>query len=98
MNRREIPRIEMFDYGQEYLRRQGFVAMPFLDSLSLDPARLSPHFNDFYQVSLMSGDCGLMHDFRKTDVDAKRMLLHSGLSVSEIGYRLGFKDPSHFSR
>lgn len=29
---------------------------------------------------------------------AKRQLLHSELSVSEIGYRLGFKDPSYFGR
>lgn len=31
-------------------------------------------------------------------LDAKRLLLHSDLSVSEIGYHLGFQDPSYFSR
>lgn len=31
-------------------------------------------------------------------LDAKRLLLHSDLSVSEIGYDLGFHDPSYFSR
>lgn len=31
-------------------------------------------------------------------LDAKRLLLHSSLSVSEIGYQLGFVDPSYFSR
>ena len=31
-------------------------------------------------------------------LDAKRMLSHSTLSISEIGYQLGFKDPSYFSR
>lgn len=31
-------------------------------------------------------------------LDAKRLLLHSDLSVSEIGYELGFHDPSYFSR
>ncbi len=31
-------------------------------------------------------------------LDAKRLLLHSDLSVSEIGYQLGFRDPSYFSR
>jgi AraC-like DNA-binding protein len=31
-------------------------------------------------------------------LDAKRLLLHSDLSVSEIGYGLGFHDPSYFSR
>ncbi len=31
-------------------------------------------------------------------LDAKRLLLHSDLSVSEIGYQTGFDDPSYFSR
>lgn len=31
-------------------------------------------------------------------LDAKRLLLHSQLSVSEVGYELGFRDPSYFSR
>jgi len=35
---------------------------------------------------------------RRRLLDAKRLLLHSDLSVSEIGYQLGFRDPSYFSR
>jgi AraC-like DNA-binding protein len=35
---------------------------------------------------------------RRRLLDAKRMLTHSGMSVSEIGYALGFEDPSYFSR
>lgn len=35
---------------------------------------------------------------RRRLLDAKRMLSHSQLSVSEIGYALGFEDPSYFSR
>ncbi len=31
-------------------------------------------------------------------LDAKRLLCHSDLSVAEIGYQLGFRDPSYFSR
>lgn len=31
-------------------------------------------------------------------LEAKRLLLHSSLSVSEIGYTLNFKDPSYFGR
>lgn len=31
-------------------------------------------------------------------LDAKRLLLHSDLSVSEIGYQTGFHDPSYFTR
>jgi AraC-like DNA-binding protein len=35
---------------------------------------------------------------RRRLLDAKRLLSHSTLSVSEIGYGLGFEDPSYFSR
>jgi AraC-like DNA-binding protein len=31
-------------------------------------------------------------------LEAKRLLLHSELTVAEIGYELGFEDPSYFSR
>ncbi len=31
-------------------------------------------------------------------LDAKRLLSHSEMSVSEIGYHLGFEDPSYFSK
>jgi AraC-like DNA-binding protein len=31
-------------------------------------------------------------------LEAKRLLLHSELSMAEIGYELGFEDPSYFSR
>lgn len=31
-------------------------------------------------------------------LDAKRLLLHSDLTAAEIGYRVGFQDPSYFSR
>ena len=31
-------------------------------------------------------------------LEAKRLLLHSELTMAEIGYQLGFKDPSYFSR
>ena len=29
-------------------------------------------------------------------LEAQRLLLHSNLNVSQIGYRLGFDDPSYF--
>jgi len=35
---------------------------------------------------------------RRRLLDAKRLLSHSDLSVSEIGYSLGFDDPSYFAR
>ncbi|MDQ2694596.1 MAG: AraC family transcriptional regulator [Pseudomonadota bacterium] len=31
-------------------------------------------------------------------LEAKRLLIHGGISVAEVAYQLGFKDPSYFSR
>jgi AraC-like DNA-binding protein len=31
-------------------------------------------------------------------LEAKRLLLHSELNMAEVGYDLGFEDPSYFSR
>jgi AraC family transcriptional regulator, transcriptional activator of pobA len=31
-------------------------------------------------------------------LEAKRLLLHSELTMAEIGYELGFEDPSYFAR
>lgn len=54
------------------------------------------HLND--QVRDKTGESAGEHIRLRRLLDAKRNLLHSTLSVSEIGYRLGFKDPSYFSR
>lgn len=35
---------------------------------------------------------------RAPRLEAKRLLLHSGLGISEIAYGLGFKDPGYFTR
>ena len=34
----------------------------------------------------------------RTILEAKRLLMHSGLSVSEIAYKIGFTDNSYFGR
>lgn len=36
--------------------------------------------------------------FERLLQEAKRLLLHSGLGISEIAYGLGFKDPGYFTR
>lgn len=73
----------------------------FLDWQSLPPyARelgvTTNHLNDV--VKEATGISAGAHIRSRRLLDAKRLLLHSTLSVSEIGYRLGFKDPSYFSR
>lgn len=54
------------------------------------------HLNDVVRET--TGQAAGEHVRLRRLLDAKRFLLHSELTVSEIGYRLGFKDPSYFSR
>lgn len=54
------------------------------------------HLNDVVRET--TGQAVGEHIRRRRLLSAKRQLLHSELSVSEIGYRLGFKDASYFSR
>lgn len=84
MNRREIPLIEMIDYGEEHLRREGFVVVRFDDSFRKDPLRMSPHYHDFFQVSLLKGPGRLMHDFRETDVSGDTLFFLSPGQVHTV--------------
>jgi AraC-like DNA-binding protein len=54
------------------------------------------HLNDVVRGE--TGQAAGEHVRQRRLLDAKRLLLHSTLSVSEIGYELGFEDPSYFSR
>lgn len=54
------------------------------------------HLNDV--VSAATGRAAGEHIRLRRLLAAKRQLLHSELTVSEIGFKLGFKDPSYFSR
>ncbi|MES2439681.1 MAG: helix-turn-helix domain-containing protein [Verrucomicrobiota bacterium] len=84
MNRREIPLIEMIDYGEDQLRQQGFVVVRFDDSFKKDPNRMSPHYHDFFQVSLLKGPGRLMHDFRETEVDGDTLFFLSPGQVHTV--------------
>lgn len=54
------------------------------------------HLNDVVREQTGSSAGEIIR--RRRLLDAKRLLSHSDLTVSEIGYQLGFKDPSYFSR
>ena len=54
------------------------------------------HLNDI--VSAATGRAAGEHIRLRRLLSAKRRLLHSDLTISEIGYQLGFKDPSYFTR
>jgi AraC-like DNA-binding protein len=54
------------------------------------------HLNDVVRRETKQSAGSLIR--RRRLLDAKRLLSHSTLSVSEVGYGLGFQDPSYFSR
>ncbi|MBX3743085.1 MAG: helix-turn-helix domain-containing protein [Akkermansiaceae bacterium] len=54
------------------------------------------HLHDAVRVE--TGQSAGEHLRERRLLDAKRQLLHSTMSVSEVGYGLGFADPSYFSR
>ncbi len=71
------------------------------DWLTLEPyARelgvTANHLNDVMRKE--TGQAAGEHLRLRRLLNAKRQLLHSTLSLSEIGYGLGFEDPSYFSR
>ncbi len=54
------------------------------------------HLNDVIQEQTGHSAGDLVR--RRRLLDAKRQLLHSELSVAEIGHALGFEDPSYFTK
>ncbi len=54
------------------------------------------HLNDVIQQETGHAAGSLVRQRRL--LDAKRLLLHSDMSVAEIGYQTGFQDPSYFTR
>lgn len=68
MKREAIPAVALGDYRQSLLRGEGFVAVPYQESRAWNPTLLTPHYHDFFQMSLIRGPARLMHDFRETKV------------------------------
>ena len=68
MTRRQIPEIGMNSNGRDALRAEGVVVMAYEESMRIEPARMSPHYHDFFQASILHGGGRLMHDFRETEV------------------------------
>lgn len=91
MNRRAVPKIGMISYGEDRLREEGFVVLPLERSFALDPQRLRPHYHDFFQVSLLLGKVGLMHDFRETETEGTTLFFLSPGQVHTIAPRARMK-------
>ena len=55
MSRQAIPSFAMSEIGRESLRRKGVVVTTLAYSVPNDPARLQPHYHDFFQLMLLQG-------------------------------------------
>lgn len=64
----------------------------YAESLGLAPKRLNELCQEVTALSAKK----IIEE--RVILEAKRYLLHSDLSIKEIGYRLGFEDPAYFTR
>jgi AraC-like DNA-binding protein len=62
-NRRALPEFGMSRAGAENLREAGVVVIPFMESVTMDPQRMQPHYHEFFQIFLLQGQAAVMHDF-----------------------------------
>lgn len=89
MKREAIPAVGLDDYQQHGLHGDGFLAVPYRESRAWNPTLLTPHYHDFFQISLIRGDAHLMHDFRETDVSGHTLFflspgqVHAALSSGD---------------
>lgn len=90
MNRRSIPSFAMSEVGRGSLREEGIVVTTLEESLLHEPARLHPHYHDFFQVMLLRGRGAVMHDFRDYAVSGETLLFLAPGQVHTIRPRRGF--------
>lgn len=64
----------------------------YLARLGVSSSRL----HESCQIVTGTSPAALLHD--RVIIEAKRLLVYSGVSVAEIAHRLGFEDPAYFSR
>lgn len=87
MKRRSVPQIGMIRYREHDADSSGFVAVPLIRSMDIDPMRAHPHTHDFFQVSLLVGSGHLMHDFRETDFSGVTLFFLSPGQVHAVERR-----------
>ena len=84
MKREAIPAVALGDYRQSLLRGGGFVAVPYQESRAWNPTLLTPHYHDFFQMSLIRGPARLMHDFRETKVRGDTLFFLSPRQIHAV--------------
>lgn len=90
MHRGAIPSFAMSAVGQESLRREG-IAVTLVRDTPHDPNRLQPHYHDFFQLMLLRGRGGAMHDFRDYAVRGAMLLFLSPGQVHALRPQRGFR-------
>jgi len=63
----------------------------YASEISISPKHLSQ------TIKNITGKVAKDHIQDRIALEAKRLLLHTTLSVKEVGYRIGFQEPLHFS-
>jgi len=76
---------------EDNYRAQHHVAA-YADMLNITPG----HLNDV--VKQQGGKTAITHIHERLVVEAKRLLMHTALSVKQIAHQLGFKDAAYFNR
>ncbi|QJD84202.1 response regulator transcription factor [Cohnella herbarum] len=90
------------DPAEEYIRKcLSYVDERYAQDLSLDEIAAHFHFNSSYFSSLFKQRTGIslsMYITKKRMVEAKRILLETEDSISDIAHHVGYKDASYFIR
>lgn len=92
---REEQTLTVIDRAKQYIRQR------YAEDLSLEDAAESVHLNPFYFSKVFKQHVG------ETFIDyvtglrierAKQLIQEDALSLKEVSYRVGYKDPNYFSR
>ena len=90
------------DKRSEYLNRytdlinRDFIQHRKVESYAKELGITAPYLNNLCQQLVQRNALQLIHD--RLLLEAKRHLIYTVLSISEIAYELGFNDPAYFNR
>lgn len=92
---REEQTSTVIDRAKQYIRQR------FAEDLSLEEAAESVHLNPFYFSKVFKQHVGETFTDYLTGLRidrAKQLIEEEGLSLKEVSYQVGYKDPNYFSR
>ncbi|WP_409344700.1 helix-turn-helix transcriptional regulator [Paenibacillus sp. MBLB4367] len=79
-----------------------FIEARYMDDLSMERLETHIHLSKYYMMKLFKELTGMtiFHYLNHFRINQAKVLIftHQELSITEIGYQVGFKQPSHFSR